>query len=140
MKQKKQNGFTIVEIMVVLVLISLGTAFVAVNVIGQLGEGKVKAATIQINLFKQQLTNYRRVCHLYPTTSEGLEVLLEAPSSGCPNYPKGGFIERKNIPPDPWDTPYFYESDGKTFEIISLGADKAEGGEDNDKDINSADL
>lgn len=145
MKKKKligELGFTIIEIMVVLTLIAMIGTFVVTNVISRLEEGKVNAVKIQIRSLMRELKNYRRICHRYPSSEQGLEALLSAPvgEPQCTNYPEGGFIEAKTIPLDPWDTPYFYESDGKNFEITSLGADKAPDGEGNDADIKSSEL
>ena len=75
-------------------------------------------------------------------TDQGFDALIEKPTGGreCKRYAPGGYIEGGKIPLDPWDNEYIYESDGKTFTIISLGADNAEGGEGVDADINSKDL
>jgi general secretion pathway protein G len=89
-----------------------------------------------------RLKEFRRDCNTYPTTEQGFDALIEKPTGGreCKRYAPGGYIEGGKIPLDPWDNEYIYESDGKTFTIISLGADNAEGGEGVDADINSKDL
>ena len=88
------------------------------------------------------LREYKRKCGRYPTTDQGLDALIAAPTSGktCKRYPPNGFIDG-NLPVDPWDTEFDYTSDGKRYELISYGADEEEGGEDEaDKDISSKDL
>ena len=95
-------------------------------------------AKIQIQNLGGALKDFKRRCGIYPTTEQGLEALVEAPTSGreCKRYRP--IIDK--LPLDPWDTPFQYESDGKTYVIRSLGADGFEGGEDFDKDISSEDV
>lgn len=129
----KNSGFSLLEILVALTLLGIIGAFVGGKVLDQLHEGRVKAARIQMGNFATVLKDFRRKCHSYPTTSQGLEALASNPGGGCKNYPPDGFLE--SIPLDPWDEEYNYESDGKTFEIWSFGPDGLEGGEGNDEDI-----
>lgn len=133
---KSQRGFSLVEILVSLTLIGIAGTFVVGKIINSLNEGKVSAANIQMSGFAAQLKDFKRKCNFYPDTSQGLEALLEKPSGReCKNYPPGGFIEGEDIPLDPWDSDYTYESDGKKFSIKSLGGDNEEGGEDYDADL-----
>jgi general secretion pathway protein G len=90
-----------------------------------------------MNNLADRLKEFRRHCHFYPTTDQGLEALVTKPSGGrgCKRYAPGGYIEGGEVPNDPWDNPFEYESDGKTFNIWSLGADGMEGGEGADADI-----
>ncbi len=131
------KGFTLVEILVALTLLGLLGTFVGGKIMEQLHQGNVQAAKIQMNQLKARLQEFRRVCYFYPTEEQGLQALTEKPTQGreCPRYPSGGFIEDDVIPPDPWDNPYEYLGGGNDYNIVSRGADRLEGGVDNDADI-----
>jgi general secretion pathway protein G len=83
------------------------------------------------------LKQYRLDCGQYPTTEQGIEALITKPTAGaeCKNYAPGGYLEKKTAPKDAWDMDYLYTSDGQTFEIKSLGADKKADGVDYNADI-----
>lgn len=131
------NGMSLIEILIAITLISLMGTFIAGKVFDQLHEGRVKTATIQMKAFESQLKEFRRKCYFYPTTEQGLDALINKPSGGreCKNYPSDGFIDGGEIPLDPWDSEYVYQSDGKDINIISYGEDGIEGGEEKDADI-----
>lgn len=137
-----QNGMSLIEILIALTLLGLAGTFVAGKVTERLQEGQVQTAKIQIRSISERLKEFRRDCNFIPTTDQGLDALVEKPTGGreCKRYAPGGYIEGGKVPQDPWDGEYIYESDGKTFTIISLGSDNAEGGEGADADINSKDL
>lgn len=137
-----QSGMSLIEILIALTLLGLAGTFVAGKVTERLQEGQVQTTKIQIRSFSERLKEFRRDCNFIPTTDQGLDALVEKPTGGreCKRYAPGGYIEGGKLPQDPWDGDYIYESDGKTFTIISLGADNAEGGEGADADINSKDL
>jgi general secretion pathway protein G len=136
LKSIDNAGFSLIEILIALTLLALVGTFVAGKMFDQLEEGKVKAATIQMGNFKNALKDYRRKCNFYPTSDQGLEALLSKPSGkDCKNYPPDGFLDEEEIPLDPWDEEFVYDSDGKKFNIISYGRDAAEGGEGFDADI-----
>jgi general secretion pathway protein G len=137
-----QSGMSLIEILIALTLLGLAGTFVAGKVIERLAEGQVQTAKIQIRSLSERLKEFRRDCNFLPTTDQGLEALVEKPTGGreCKRYAPGGYIDGGKVPLDPWDGEYIYESDGKTFTIISLGADGAEGGEGADADISSKDL
>ncbi len=139
---KSQQGLSLIEILIALTLLALAGTFVGGRVFENLQEGKVNTAKIQIKSISERLKEFRRDCNYLPTTDQGLDALIDKPTGGreCKRYAPGGYIEGGKIPLDPWDQEYIYESDGKTFTIISLGADNAEGGEGSDADINSKDL
>lgn len=139
---KSNRGMSLIEILIALTLLGIAGAFVASNVYDRLQEGKVESAKIQIQRLGDVLKDYRRKCNAYPTTEQGLDALLGKPTSGpeCRNYPPNGFLEDKKIPTDPWDMEYYYESDGRTYTIISYGSDNLEGGEGYDADISSNDI
>jgi general secretion pathway protein G len=139
---KSQAGMSLIEILIALTLLALAGTFVGGRVFENLQEGKVQSAKIQIKSISDRLKEFRRDCNFLPTSDMGLDALVNKPEGGreCKRYAPGGYIEGGKVPVDPWDNEFIYESDGKTFTIISLGADNAEGGEGSDADINSKDL
>lgn len=137
---KKQSGFTLIEIMVVLAILAGLVAMVAPNIIGEAGEARVKTAKAEMANIGQALNMYKLDNFTYPSTSQGLEALVSKPS-GSPepkNYKKGGYMPK--LPTDPWGNPYIYLASGGKYEIISLGSDGEEGGEDDAADISSKDI
>ena len=122
------RGFSLVEILIALTLLGIAGTFVATKIFEQLEEGQIQSTKIQMSNFKNVLADYRRKCGLYPTTEQGLDALIQKPEGGreCKNYPDGGFLGdgASSVPDDPWDEPYVYESDGKTFRIVSYGPDR----------------
>lgn len=137
-----QKGMSLVEILIALTLLAVAGTFVTLNVLENLDEGNIKSAKIQITNLGNILKDYRRKCGLYPSTEQGLDALINAPTSGkeCKRYPAEGFIDGNKIPVDPWDNDFDYESDGRKYTIISYGRDGIEGGEGVDADINSNEL
>jgi len=125
------RGFSMVEIMIVVVIIAILSGLAATQFIGQLDNAKVKTTRIDINTFSTALDAYRLNNGNYPSTEDGLQKLLEAKL----------IKKKKGVLLDPWDNPYQYrfpgESDSSTYEIWSLGADKKEGGEGINADIKS---
>lgn len=137
---KKQSGFTLIEIMVVLAILGFLVAMVAPNILGRTGEAQVKIAKAQIKEISNALDLYKLDNYFYPSTAQGLGALVEKPS-GSPepkNWKSGGYM--KKLPQDPWGNDYVYITEGGSFEIISLGADGAEGGEEESADISSKDI
>lgn len=137
----KQSGFTLIEVMVVLAIIGGMLALVASNVIGNAGEARVKTTKSQIKLIENALDLYKLDNYTYPTTDQGLEALITKPS-GSPepkNWKSGGYLKGSKLPQDAWggEFVYFYESGA--YEILSLGADGQEGGEEELADISSND-
>jgi general secretion pathway protein G len=134
---KSARGFSLIEILIALTLLGIAGTFVVGQIFDRLHEGQVRSAKIQMSNLANQLQEYRRRCNYYPTTEQGLQALISAPSGGrqCRNYPPNGFLETPTVPLDPWDNEFVYVSDGRTFNIISLGPDGEEGGEGRDADI-----
>jgi general secretion pathway protein G len=138
---KKQSGFTLIEIMVVLAILAGLVAMVAPNIIGEAGAARVKTAKAEMANISQALDMYRLDNFSYPSTSQGIEALVSKPS-GTPepkNYKANGYM--KKLPTDPWGNAYqYFSKKSNEFEIISFGADGEEGGEDDAADISSKDL
>lgn len=134
---QNQKGFSLIEILIALTLLAVAGTFVVGRFMDSLHEGQVKSTKIQMSNLDARLKEFRRKCGFYPTSEQGLESLVTKPTGGreCKDYPANGFIEGEGIPKDPWENDYIYESDGKTFNISSLGPDGEAGGEGNDADI-----
>jgi len=134
-------GFTLIEIMVVIVILGLLAALVVPKLIGRTEEAKKTQARVQIKHIEQALNLFKLDNGFYPGTDQGLEALVRIPESGRipKNYRKDGYIDR--VPKDPWGEPYVYVSPGQhgDYDISSFGADGVEGGEGEDADINSWD-
>jgi general secretion pathway protein G len=132
---RNQAGFTLVELIVVMVIIGMLAALVFPKLLPKVGKGKQSAAKAQIELLGQALDQVRLDTGRYPTTSEGLNALMVNP--GIENW-DGPYL-KKAVPNDPWGRPYIYQSPGThgDYDLSSLGADGALGGEDENKDINS---
>lgn len=137
-----QRGFTLLEIMVVVVILGILAALVVPKIISRPDEARAIAAKQDIASLMQALKLYRLDNQRYPTTEQGLQALVERPASAPqpPNWKAGGYVER--LPSDPWGNPYQYLNPGVRGEldVYSLGADGAPGGEANDADIGSWNL
>ncbi len=143
MKAAAQHGMSLIEILIALTLLGLAGTFVAGKVFDQLQEGEIRSTQIQMRGLGDRLKEFRRDCGFYPTTEQGLEALIQKPEGGgreCRRYSPTGYIEGGKVPQDAWEMDFIYESDGKTYTIISFGPDRTEGGEGTDVDINSKDL
>jgi general secretion pathway protein G len=130
-----EAGFTLVELLVVLVIMVLLASLVAPRVIGYLGTSRTKAAKVQIQSLTTALELYKIDVGRYPTTSEGLKALTEAPP-GAGSW-NGPYLTKKDVPSDPWGRPFTYRSPGEhgAFDIVSLGADNQPGGTGENEDI-----
>ena len=137
-----QRGFTLLEVMVVVVILGILAALVVPKIISRPDEARAVAARQDIASLMQALKLYRLDNQRYPTTEQGLQALLDKPTTSPipPNWKPGGYIER--LPKDPWGGAYQYLSPGVHGEIdvFSYGADGAPGGDGNDADIGSWNL
>jgi general secretion pathway protein G len=133
------EGFTLLEVMIVVVILGILAALVVPKIISRPDEARVIAAKQDIASLMQALKLYRLDNLRYPLTEQGLQALVEKPTSPPlpPNWKPGGYVER--LPKDPWGNPYQYLNPGLRGEIdiFSFGADGAPGGEGNDADIGS---
>lgn len=134
---RNSKGMTLVEIMVVLAIIGGLIGILAGTVSKQFKKAKVKEARIQMAEIGKSLDIYLTDCGSYPTTEQGLQALVEAPSD-CKNWGPDPYI--KKVPTDPWNTPYIYEMHGNSYTLKSLGDDKKEGGTGTAADISNEDL
>ncbi|MEM7079820.1 MAG: type II secretion system major pseudopilin GspG [Pseudomonadota bacterium] len=134
-------GFTLIEILVVVVILGILGAIVVPNLLNNPDKARVEAARTDIRGLASALDIYRLDNLQYPSTEQGLDALVSRPS-GFPepkNYDPEGYV--KKVPTDPWGTPYIYErASGTKFVLYSLGADGTEGGEGIDADIRLADI
>jgi general secretion pathway protein G len=137
-----EDGFTLVELMVVLVIIGLLATVVIINVLPEQDKAMTQKAKADIAILDQALEMYRLDNLSYPAAGEGLQALVTRPASLAQpeRYRIGGYIKR--LPRDPWGRPYGYANPAPAggIDIFSLGADGAQGGKGSDADIHSADL
>jgi general secretion pathway protein G len=133
---KNQAGFTLVELIVVVIIIGLLAGLVVPQFIKQEEKATAKAAKAQIELFGTALDTFRLDVGRYPSSQEGMAALMQKPG-GVDRW-DGPYL-RKDLPPDPWGKPYVYKSPGDhgVYDIISYGADGVPGGDGNNRDITS---
>lgn len=133
-QSRRQRGFTLMELVVVIIIIGVLAALVGPKFFGRVSEAKQKAAKAQIELFGTALDALRLDVGRYPTTEEGLKALRDKPS-GMETW-KGPYLP-KEIPADPWGKPYIYKSPGDhgDYDLISYGIDGTEGGDGEGLDI-----
>lgn len=140
-----KSGFTLIELLIVVLIITILGAVVGVNLAGKPHEARYAATVAQLQNFKQALKFYQMDNGAYPTQRQGLQALV-APSTLDPRpkrFPAEGYLERRELPLDPWGNSYVYLIPGRnaeTYEVISYGADGQPGGEDKDADLSSASL
>jgi general secretion pathway protein G len=141
---RNNRGFTLIEIMVVIVILSLLAVLVAPKIIGRSDDAKVADAKVQIRNIETGLKLYKLDSGVFPATEQGLEALVIKPASGTipKNWKEGGYLESKGIPKDPWGNPYLYLSPGEhgDYDLCSMGADGVKGGEGKNADICNWDM
>lgn len=138
MKTRSNRGFTLMEILIVVVIIGTLAAFVAPKFFDEPGKARQVSAKQQLKGFMTALEMYNLDNHTYPSTEQGLKALKDEPTSDPEpaNYKDGGYMN--NIPKDPWGRDYVYLSPGvnsKNYDLMSYGADGKKGGKDEDADI-----
>jgi general secretion pathway protein G len=132
---RPQAGFTLIEVMVVVAILGILATIVMTNVIGKDDQARVTTAQASLSSVAKALDMYKLDNHKYPTTDEGLQALVTKPAS-AKTWPDGGYLSA--LPEDPWGNTFQYVypgSEGRKYDLYSLGADGAEGGEGFDADI-----
>lgn len=141
LRARQQQGFTLIEIMVVVIILGILAAIVAPNVIGRIDDAQITKAKTEIRNLESSMKFYRLDNFAYPTTEQGIDALANKPADpNVKNWKSGGYIPR--IPKDPWGNEYLYLNPGTNGEIdiYTLGRDGQPGGEDIDSDIGNWNL
>lgn len=139
---RKKEGFTLLELMIVVIILGILATFLVPKIIHKPDEARVVKAKSDIKAIELSLKMYKLDNGNYPTTEQGLKALIEKPEEPpVPNnWKQGGYLDANSVPPDPWGNAYIYRSpgdNGRDYEIISLGADGKEGGSGFNADIES---
>ncbi len=139
-----RRGFTLIEIMVVMVILGILAGLIIPRIMGRPEEARRTKARIQIESIETALKLYKLDNGLYPTTEQGLQALVEPPSVGklANAWREGGYLEKGRVPKDPWDNEYVYLCPGihGDLDLVSYGSDGETGGEGKDMDINNWEL
>jgi len=143
-KLTESSGFTLIEIMVVIIILGILATLIAPRLMDRPEEAKQIKARIQIASLETALKLYKLDNGMYPDTEQGLQALVEKPETGQTSgkWRKGGYLEKGRVPRDPWKNEFIYLSPGMhgDYDLISYGADGVPSGEDKNKDVNSWDL
>ncbi len=138
---KNTRGFTLIELMVVIVILGILAGLIVPRIMGRPEEAKQLKAKLTIESLETSLRLYKLDNGAYPTTEQGLNALISPPDTGnvSNSFREGGYIEKGKMPKDPWGNEFVYLSPGVhgEYDIISYGSDGVPGGERKDKDINS---
>lgn len=140
-RRQRQAGFTILEIVIVVVIIGILAAAIGPRLIDRVGQAQVTRVKSDLRAIESALKLYRLDNFTYPTSEQGLQALVEKPNDpNLENYPDGGYLDR--TPVDPWNRPYEYLNPGQNgdVDVFSLGADGRPGGEGDNADIGNWDL
>ncbi len=143
-KIQKTEGFTLIELMVVIVILGILASVIVPKIMDRPEEARRTKAEVDIGAISQSLKLYKLDTGRYPSTEQGLQALVEPPSTGrlAKNWREGGYLDKSSVPKDPWENDYVYLSPGMhdDFDLVSYGADNEPGGEGMDADINSWEL
>jgi general secretion pathway protein G len=141
---REEQGFTLIEILIVIVILSILAWQLAPRIMGKPEEAKQVKAQMDIGTLETTLKMYKLDNGFYPSTEQGLQALVEPPTIGrpAPKWREGGYLEKRKVPKDPWGYDYIYLSPGvnSDFDLSSYGADGEPGGEGPDEDINNWEL
>jgi general secretion pathway protein G len=143
-KSGGQHGFTLIELMVVIVILGILAGLIIPRIMGRPEEARRMKARVQIESIETALKLYKLDNGTYPTTEQGLQALVEMPEIGqlARNWREGGYLEKGRVPKDPWGYDYVYLSPGAhgDYDLMSYGADGEPGGEGDNQDITSWEL
>ena len=138
------RGFTLIELMVVIIILGILAMWVAPKIMSRPGEARQVKARLDIQNLENALKLYKLDNGSYPSTEQGLLALVEKPETGIvpKKWKNGGYLEKGRVPKDPWGNEFIYLSPGLKgdFDILSYGLDGAPGGEEENKDINNWDI
>ena len=139
---RNSAGFTLIEIMVVIIILGLLAAIVMPRIVGETDRARYEQAKVQMRILEDALKRYKLDNGRFPTTEQGLEALVQKPTIGVVprNWPEGGYLDKPEIPIDPWGNKYVYISPGQhgpDYDLKTYGADGIEGGEGYDQDVES---
>ncbi|PKL49424.1 MAG: type II secretion system protein GspG [Planctomycetes bacterium HGW-Planctomycetes-1] len=140
-RSRKKTGFTLVEIMAVIIIIGLLAAIGAMNFLGQTDKARVITTRVNLKMLHNAVAQFKMDTGRYPTEEEGLNVLIEQPSD-VKGYQPGGYLDSTALPTDAWGNEFeyiAYPESGKPYVVVSYGADGQEGGEGYDADLHSTD-
>lgn len=139
--QMKSQGFTLIEIMVVLIILGILAGLIIPRIMGRPEQARRMKARVQIESIETALKLYKLDNGTYPTTEQGLKALVEPPEVGklARSWREGGYLEKGKVPLDPWKNEYIYLSPGihDDFDLISYGPDGQPGGDGEDRDVNN---
>jgi general secretion pathway protein G len=140
-RTNREHGFTLIELMVVLVILGILAGLIIPKVMGRPDDARRQKTRIQLESIETALKLYKLDNGGYPTTEQGLQALVESPKSGTVplNWREGGYLEKATVPKDAWGNDYVYVSPGThgEYDLLSYGADGEPGGEGKNKDITS---
>jgi len=140
-ERRDERGFTLIELMVVIIILGVLAGLIVPRIMGRPDEARRAKARIQIESIETALKLYKLDNGNYPTTEQGLQALVEPPAVGTltKNWRQGGYLEKGKVPKDPWDYDFIYLSPGirGDYDLSSRGADGEPGGEEKNRDINS---
>jgi general secretion pathway protein G len=140
-RKKRCSGFTILEIMAVVIIIGILASMVAINVFSKVDDAKVKATKASLRILDDSITQFKLDTGRFPTEEEGLKALVEKPAD-VTSYPEGGYLKTRTVPKDAWQHDFVYHlnpESGAPFEVMSYGADGEPGGEGVNADLRSTD-
>lgn len=141
---RNEKGFTLIELLVVLVIIGILAGYIGPKIMGHPEEAKRTKTAMLLGSLETALKMYKLDNGVYPSTEQGLQALVEAPSTGklAPKWRKGGYLEKGKVPRDPWGNEFVYLSPGTydDYDLSSYGLDGEAGGEGDSADINSWEL
>jgi general secretion pathway protein G len=139
--KRDSRGFTLIEIMVVIVILGILAGLIIPRIMGRPEEAKQLKAKIQIESLETALKLYKLDTGAYPDTEQGLQALVQSPDTGSPakNWRAGGYLDKGKLPSDPWGNEFVYLSPGvnSEYDLLSYGADGVQGGEGKNQDISN---